>query len=167
MGGVRSVREKIAPEVICSVIDGERGFLIRVPFKASRSGSGVHHGRAHVGSRGVRTNNQLRSVRHQIACAAVAPKSNSQESKASGQLEVRGYLAAPTHGRMRVECCSPDRHHGGPRSRNQADSFQVEMSASNFCVVSDFRKDIRKKIGGAYLGSVVKLGTQCRAKCCW
>src|SRR6202035_3544132 len=105
MGGVRGVREEIASEIICSVIDGERSFFIRVPFKASRAGSGVHHGRADVGSRGVRAKNQLRSVSHQIARAAVAPKSNSQESKASGQFEVRGYLAAPAHGRVRGECC--------------------------------------------------------------
>src|ERR1700723_1392494 len=41
------------------------------------------------------------------------------------------------------------------------------MSASKFCVVSDFGNDVRKKIGSTYLGSVVELRANGRGKCRW
>src|ERR1700723_523729 len=43
----------------------------------------------------------------------------------------------------------------------------MKMSASKFCVVSDFGNNVRKKIGSAYLGSVIKLRTNRRGKCRW
>src|SRR5277367_193643 len=80
-GGIRGVWKKIPPEIIRSVINGERRLRIRYPFEADRSCTGVHQRRSDVGSRGIRADNQLRSVRHQVAPPAVAPKSIAQEEE--------------------------------------------------------------------------------------
>src|ERR1700722_811300 len=81
--GIRGVREKIAPEIIRAVVKSESGSWTRYPLKAGGSCSGMHQRRRDVGSRGVRTNNQLRSVRHQVARAAVAPKRIAKQQEIS------------------------------------------------------------------------------------
>src|ERR1700722_10389679 len=81
--GIRGVHEKIPPEIIRAVITSERGSWTRYPLKAGGSCSGMHQRRRDVGSRGVRTNNQLRSVSHQVARAAVAPKRIAKQQEIS------------------------------------------------------------------------------------
>src|SRR5271156_2132440 len=90
-GGVRGVWEKIPSEIVCSVINGEGGLLIRDPLEADRTRPSMHQGRKNVGSSGVRTNNRLRSVGHQVAPTAVAPKRIAQEEKVLEQFKVPGY----------------------------------------------------------------------------
>src|SRR5271156_3235495 len=80
-GGVRGVGEKIPPEIVRSIINGEGGLLIRYPLEAYGTCSSMHQGRKNVGSRGIWANNQLRSVGHQIAPAAVAPKRVAKEQE--------------------------------------------------------------------------------------
>src|SRR5580704_16966440 len=65
---------------------------------------------------------------------------------------------------MRCESRSPDSFGGRAHSRYQTDAFQMEMPACNFCVVGNFGKDVWKQIGRTYLGSIVKLGANCRGK---
>src|SRR5580704_12911948 len=67
---------------------------------------------------------------------------------------------------MRCESRFADRLDRGPHSRNQTDSFQMEMPACNSCVVRNFGNDVRKKIRGSYLGSIVKLRAD-RGKARW
>src|SRR5271163_4117074 len=43
----------------------------------------------------------------------------------------------------------------------------MEMAVSQFCVVSNFGNDVRKKIGSAYLGSIVELRANRGGKCRW
>src|ERR1700693_2854521 len=67
---------------------------------------------------------------------------------------------------MRCESGVADRFNRGPHSRNQTDSFQMEMPARNSCVVRDLGKDVWKKIRSSYLGSIVKLRAD-RGKARW
>src|ERR1700684_665264 len=67
---------------------------------------------------------------------------------------------------MRCESRVADRFDRGPHSRNQTDSFQMEMSACNSRVVRDLGNDVRKKIRSSYLGSIVKLRAD-RGKARW
>src|ERR1700678_1917354 len=68
---------------------------------------------------------------------------------------------------MRCESRFAYRFEGGPRSCNQTDSFHMEMSACNSCVVRDLGNDVWKKIRSSYLGSIVKLRADRRGKGRW
>src|SRR5580658_10056683 len=118
-GGVRGVREKIPPEIVRSIINGEGGLLIRNPLEADGTCSSMHEGRKNVGSRGVRANNQLRSVGHQVASAAIAPKRIAKEEEGLEPFKVPGYLTTPPHRLMPCESRVADRFHRGSHSRNQ------------------------------------------------
>src|SRR3984957_1067146 len=166
-GSIRGVREEISPEIILSVIDGECGPFRRDPLKSGEARSGVHHGRKDVGTRGVRPKNYLWSVRYQIVGSAVAPKRIEQEEEVVEEFIIPSYRTTAAHNRVRRERLFADRHDSGPCSSNQSDRFQMKMVASKFCVVSDFGNDVRKKIGSAYLGSVVELRANRGGKCRW
>src|SRR5580658_9162765 len=166
-GSVRGVRKRIPPEIIFAVINSECGPFRRDPLKAGEARSRVHHGRKDVGSRGVRPKNQFWSIRYQIVRSALAPKRIEQDQEVVEKFIVPSYRTTAAHNRVRRVKLLADWHDSRPCSRNQSDRFQMEMSASKCCVVSDFRNDVRKKIGSAYLGSIIKLRANRRDKCRW